>query len=524
MLNPGDARTHLRTRSFFLSLIIFAAIAGIAAEIETAFNQPYRPQYHFSPREHWTNDPNGLVYFEGEYHLFFQYNPFGDEWGHMSWGHAVSTDLLHWKQLPVALKEENGIMIFTGSAVVDSRNTSGFCLANKPCLVAVYTGYMPAKGSRPSLQTQNVAFSNDRGRTWTKYSGNPVLDLHMSDFRDPKVFWYAPTRRWIMAVSLPNDHKVRFYSSDNLKHWSQLSDFGPAGATGGQWECPELFELPIAGEPNQSRWILKVGLNPGARLDGSGEQYFVGQFDGNRFTNDNSASTVLWTDYGKDCYCALTFNGLPANQAPVMMGWMDNWQYAASLPTSPWRGQMTIPRKLSLRRTGDGIRLFQEPVDSIAQLRMQHVESDNQTVEQINHSFEYSHIAQGHTFELNANMSVGTAQQIGWRLLQQDGTVALVGYDRHSGTIFIDRTHSGLIRFNPAFPSRMEARLKIADPLRLRILVDRCSIELFADNGRIAMTALVFPPAAAQGVEAYAKNGNAGLLSATLWALKSAHE
>jgi sucrose-6-phosphate hydrolase SacC (GH32 family) len=269
----------------------------------------------------------------------------------MSWGHTVSRDLLHWHELPVALPEQNGIMIFTGSTVIDQHNTSGFCAGTKPCLVAIYTGHTPASGSRRALQTQNLAYSNDRGRTWTKYAGNPVLNLNLADFRDPKVFWSQATERWVMLLALPDDHKVRMYSSSDLKHWQQLSDFGPAGATSGQWECPELFELPVDGDNRLTRWVLKVGVNPGGLQGGSGEQYFVGHFDGTRFVNDNPRSVTLWTDYGKDCYCALTFNGLPRNQAPVMMGWMDNWQYAASLPTKPWRGQMTIPRKLSLRTT-----------------------------------------------------------------------------------------------------------------------------------------------------------------------------
>ena len=447
------------------------------------------------------------MYFEGEYHLFFQYNPFGDEWGHMSWGHAVSTDLMHWTQLAVALKEENGVMIFTGSAVVDSENTSGFCLDNKPCLVAVYTGYTAAANGHPSLQTQNVAYSNDRGRTWTKYKGNPVLDLHMTDFRDPKVFWFERTKRWIMAVSLPNDHKVRFYASTNLKNWSQLSDFGPAGTSDGQWECPEIFELPVAGENNENRWVLKVGLNPGARLGGSGEQYFIGKFDGTRFTNENSASTTLWTDYGKDCYCALTFNNLPKNQAPVMIGWMDNWQYAAQLPTSPWRGQMTIPRKLSLRRTSEGIRLYQEPADELTTLRLGHTTT----------------LSSSHTFEVMSTMQLGAAQQIGFRLLHQDGSFTLVGYDRKNKNLFIDRTHSGAINFSPAFPSRIEAPLTIGDGLQMRILVDRCSIELFADNGRVTMTSLVFPPAGTTAIQDYVSGGKARSKSVEIWELKSTH-
>jgi sucrose-6-phosphate hydrolase SacC (GH32 family) len=206
-------RIALLLPAAFLS--VFAL--GVARPADPAFDQPYRPQFHFSPHQHWTNDPNGLVYFEGEYHLFFQYNPFGDEWGHMSWGHAVSRDLIHWDQLPVAIPEADGVMIFTGSTVIDEHNTSGFCKNGKPCMVAIYTGFTAEKkGVSPSLQTQNIAYSNDRGRTFTKYAGNPVIDLHMADFRDPKVFWSAESKQWVMAVSLPNDHKVVMYGSPDL--------------------------------------------------------------------------------------------------------------------------------------------------------------------------------------------------------------------------------------------------------------------------------------------------------------------
>ncbi|MGA8027559.1 MAG: glycoside hydrolase family 32 protein, partial [Bryobacteraceae bacterium] len=475
----------------FLLICAFGGLSGQNA-IAPQYDQPYRPQYHFSPREHWTNDPNGLVYFEGEYHLFFQYNPFGDNWGHMSWGHAVSRDLLHWEQLPVALPEEGGIMIFTGSTVIDRRNTSGFCSGGKACLVAVYTGHTPESGSRPALQTQNLAYSNDRGRTWTKYRGNPILDLHMTDFRDPKVFWSDQSKQWVMAVSLPNDHKVRLYGSPDLKRWQALSDFGPAGATGGQWECPELFELPVKGGNHDTRWVLKIGLNPGAVQGGSGEQYFIGRFDGTRFTNENPASLTLWTDYGKDCYCSLTFNGLSATQARVMLGWMDNWQYAGSLPTSPWRGQMTIPRKLSLRRMSEGLRLVQEPIDALQELRGAPVEIRGKTT------------MKSRTFELRSEIPMGNAREVGWRVLHADGSSTLVGYDRGARKLFVDRTHSGLVGFSKDFPARVEAPLSISgNVLRLNLLVDRCSVEVFADDGHVAMTNLVFPPRGAMGLEMY---------------------
>ena len=478
--------------SQLLVLVLF--LSALAGETVGPYDQLFRPQYHFSPREHWTNDPNGLVYFDGEYHLFYQYNPFGDGWGHMSWGHAVSGDLLGWKELPVALPEQDGIMIFTGSTVIDEHNTSGFCMGGQPCMVAVYTGHTPEKGGRPALQTQNLAYSNDHGRTWAKFWGNPVLNLNLADFRDPKVFWSEASKQWIMAVSLPNDHKVRLYGASDLKHWRPLSDFGPAGATGGQWECPELFEVPIEGT-SEKRWVMKVGLNPGALEGGSGEQYFVGRFDGVRFTNENPSSLTLWTDYGKDCYCALTFNHLPKGDAPLMLGWMDNWQYAGALPTSPWRGQMTIARRLSLRKTEEGIRLMQAPIEELARLR-----------KPAQRGAEVS----SHSFEIRSEMHLGDTQEIGWKILAADGTYTLAAYNRAAQKLFVDRTHSGLTQFSKDFPARTEAPLKLnGDVLRLHILVDRCSVEVFAQDGAIAMTDLVFPLAEARRVEFWTKGGQA---------------
>ncbi len=466
-----------------------------------AYQEPYRPQFHFSPARNWTNDPNGLVYFEGEYHLFFQFNPFGDRWGHMSWGHAVSRDLVHWRELPVALPEENGIMIFTGSTVVDQHNSSGFCTGGKPCLVAIYTGHTAAAGSRPALQTQNLAYSNDRGRTWTKYAQNPVLDLHMSDFRDPKVLWSEHGKRWVMAVSLPNDHKIRFYGSTDLKHWQALSDFGPAGASSGQWECPELFELPVESKAGQTRWVLKVGLNPGALQGGSGEQYFVGQFDGTRFINDNPPTLTLWTDYGKDCYCALTFNNLPRTESPVMIGWMNNWQYAGDVPTKPWRGQMTVPRKLALRNTAEGLRLIQNPIDALEQLR---------------HPWQ----PESDTFEFQSTVKLGNAKEIGWRLMAADGTFTLIGFDREKQQLFVDRTHSGNTGFSKDFPARTTAPLHPdGDRLRFHVLVDRSSIEVFAQDGQVAMTNLVFPPPGPRRIEFHTDGRHAGAVKTDFWTL-----
>jgi len=504
-----------------VSILVTAMAVSFGQELRRApaYDQLYRPQFHFSPREHWTNDPNGLVYFDGEYHLFYQYNPFGDVWGHMSWGHAVSRDLMHWQELPVALPEDNGVMIFTGSTVVDERNTSGFCKDGKPCLVAIYTGHTPQTPTQAALQTQNVAYSNDHGRTWTTYSGNPVLNLNMSDFRDPHVFWSNPSRRWIMAVALPNEHKVLFYGSGNLRAWERLSAFGPAGATGGQWECPILKEIPIVGKPRQTRWVLKVGLNPGGLQGGSGEQYFVGSFDGTRFTNDNPPATTLWTDYGKDCYCALPFNGMPATEIPVMIGWMSNWQYAAKVPTQPWRGQMTIPRRLQLNETTEGLRLLQQPVDAVKQLRGSHLAWRGYDLKELNRALKEK-ADRWNSFELRSTMRAGAAGELGWRLLAGDGKYTTVGYV--DGVLFVDRIHSGITAFSKDFPARTSAPVPIGrEPLELTILVDRSTLEVFAQGGQVAMTNLVYPPPSAQGIELYSTNGRPGRISMDVWELKS---
>ncbi len=378
--------------------------------------------------------------------------------------------------------------------------TSGFCANNTPCLVAIYTGHTPETTTRHALQTQNLAYSNDRGRTWTKYARNPVLDLHISDFRDPKVFWSQMAKHWVMAVSLPDDHKIRFYGSPDLKQWQALSDFGPAGAVGGQWECPELFELPV--DAKESRWVLKVGLNPAALQGGSGEQYFIGRFDGARFVNDNPPSLTLWTDYGKDCYCALTLNNLPRTQPLVMMGWMNNWQYASDVPTHPWRGQMTVPRQLSLRRTPDGLRLFQQPIDAIHQLRAPHGPSG--------------------AFELQASIPLGNAQEVGCRLLSADGSFTLIGFDRERRQLFVDRTNSGRTSFNRHFAARTTAPLNLSGArLQLRVLVDHSSVEVFAEDGQVAITNLVFPPHGITAARFYSKGGATGQVTSRRWPLAS---
>ncbi|POX51693.1 glycosyl hydrolase family 32 [Streptomyces sp. Ru71] len=315
---------HARVRTLAAVATVCALSAAplapeaVAADAASPYTETYRPQFHFTPEKNWMNDPNGLVYYKGEYHLFYQYNPNGNSWGDMSWGHAVSEDLVHWKQLPLALSHDEREMVFSGSAVVDWDNTTGFGSRTDPPMVAVYTSLDRSTGK----QAQALAYSTDRGRTWTKYRGNPVIDIGSTDFRDPKVQWYAPTKSWLMTVSLSAEHKVRFYSSKNLKDWTLLSDFGPSGATGGVWECPDLFPLAVDGDKNKIKWVLVVNINPGGIAGGSAAQYFIGDFDGEKFTAQDKgtytppAGTVVQDFEGTD-FGSWTTTGTAFGQAPA---------------------------------------------------------------------------------------------------------------------------------------------------------------------------------------------------------------
>jgi fructan beta-fructosidase len=501
----------LRTfHSIALAAIIVLPLVPAGAQAP-AYNQTYRPQVHFSPRLNWTNDPNGLVYFRGEYHLFFQYNPFGDEWGHMSWGHAVSKDLLHWQELPVALSEEDGVMIFTGSVVVDRENTSGLCAPKSECLVAVYTGH--SKTPEGIRQTQNIAYSRDSGRTWTKFPGNPVLDLHLANFRDPSVFWDDKEHHWLMAVSLASEHKVRFYSSPNLKEWTQLSDFGPAGDIAGEWECPDMLQIP-SSDGKESIWALKVGLNPGAPQGGSGEQYFLGSFDGKSFTSSSAPGSHGWTNYGKDDYCAISFNGLPTGQRPVLLGWMNNWQYAAKIPTAPWRGQMSLPRRLSFVRDQAGLALEQEP--DIAPLRAKSFSIPGPSPD----SSQNNEVSAAIPYELNLQFGHPASLIFGVRLYSDQEHWTEVGFDTSKKEFYIDRTRSGAM-ISSEFPVRTTAPLTTGRPYDLRLIVDRSSVEAFAQNGTIAMTDLIYPPSLNSTIRIFPQDTKPSKFSGRGWELKS---
>ncbi|WP_431921935.1 GH32 C-terminal domain-containing protein [Nonomuraea jabiensis] len=335
-----------------LAALAVACALGIAPASHAAegtSSEPYRPQFHYSPARNWMNDPNGLVWYEGEYHLFYQYNPKGDTWGNMSWGHAMSSDLLHWKELGVAIPATDDEHIFSGSVVIDESNSAGF---GKSAMVAIYTSWYPKTG----VQAQSLAYSTDKGRTWTKYSGNPILDIESKEFRDPKVFWYGEGGYWVMSVALSAERKIRFYRSADLKSWKALSDFGPANATGGAWECPDLFPLPVDGE---KKWVLVVSLNPGSIAGGSGTQYFVGDFDGRTFTADNIVADVpppagqLFADFEGDGYGSWKVDDGPFGSGPArgalpgqlpVSGYLGNGLVNSFRDGDAPQGSMTSPR------------------------------------------------------------------------------------------------------------------------------------------------------------------------------------
>ncbi len=497
---------------FFL-LLLFTSCA-----IAQDYSEQYRPQFHFTPAKNWMNDPNGLVYHDGEYHLFYQHNPFGDTWGHMSWGHAVSTDLIHWEHLPVALEEENNIMIFSGSAVVDHNNTSGFGSEDNPPMVAIYTGHHTDQ----ELQDQRIAYSTNNGRTWTKYSGNPVLDEGMANFRDPKISWHEGSEQWVMVVALPTEYKVRFYGSQNLKDWTMLSEFGPSGATGGIWECPDLFELPIEGK-NGRKWVLQVDLNPGGPFGGSGSQYFVGEFDGKTFTQDSDTEgETRWVDYGKDFYAVQSYANIPEDDGRrIWISWMNNWQYAEQIPTSPWRSAMTIPRSLSLQTFDDGIHLVHQPVEELQLLRGEHYQFEQQEIN--GESDLLSEVnSNGNQLEVITSFRVDKADTVGFKVARGTDEETIVAYDAVNGYLFVDRTNSGQTNFNENFAGAHKAPLKqVEGEIKLYIFIDRSSVEVFGNDGRVVITDRIFPSKGSDGISLFTEGGTTELLNLDIWQLNS---
>lgn len=459
----------------------------------------WRPVYHFTPPKNWTNDPNGLIYLNGVYHLYYQHNPFENKWGHMSWGHATSTDLLHWKHLPVAIPEietkDTITSIFSGCAVLDTHNTSGFGINGKAPLVAIYTADQP----KQQKESQFLAYSNDGGLTFTNYAGNPVVDIHKKDFRDPSVIWMEEQQYWVMTVAVPQEHKLQFYSSKDLKKWDLLSEFGKQGDTRKIWECPSLTPLYVDGDPSKKKWLIMV--SSGNQDAATGMQYFIGDFDGTRFKNDYPAEHMQFVDYGRTFYAAIPYNNLPDGRQ-TMLGWLMPFE----TQTYPWRGQMSIPRDLLLKSTPEGVRLYQQP-SAVLNAVLEKLPASKKLVKQgVEIDSREMPLKQ---FRSNANwidvtFIPGTGEEFGVKLAE-----AVVGYNKGRNELYIANEKGVVMDKLTVKPSEGK--------LRLQVLFDKSSVEVFVNGGERVLTTLIFPKAT--GCAVFSAKGKVMVETLKVWDL-----
>ena len=470
------------------------------ATLTDYYAEPYRPQFHFSPSESWMNDPNGMVYYEGEYHLFYQYYPDSTVWGPMHWGHAISTDLVHWEHQPIALYPDSLGWIFSGSAVVDWENTSGLGTKNNPPLVAIYTYHSMEveKTGRDDFQTQGIAYSLDKGRSWTKYAGNPVLrNPGMRDFRDPKVMWYEREQKWIMTLAV-KDH-ISFYSSPDLIHWGFESDFGDGlGAHGGVWECPDLFPLE-EGSSGEQKWVLLVSINSGGPNGGSGTQYFIGDFDGKAFHLSEKFAfagpgEVVWLDYGTDNYAGVTWSDIPSDDnRRIFIGWMSNWQYAQVVPTHPWRSAMTLPRELRLVQRHGVFELQSLPVEEVNQLygktaSLSAIPVGDSIVFTDSLGFKATQVM------LDLDLDLKGAGSFEIHFFNSMGERVSLNYSEQDRLYYFDREDSGITDFKDGFGKVHQAPYMLEnEKVNIKIWKDISAMEVFVDGGRLVLTEVFFP-------------------------------
>ncbi|MFI0428532.1 glycoside hydrolase family 32 protein [Mariniflexile sp. HMF6888] len=463
----------------------------------------YRPNFHFTPKEAWMNDPNGMFYYNGYYHLYFQYHPESNVWGPMHWGHAISADMITWKEQPIAIYPDELGTIFSGSAVVDITNSSGFGeVSNAVPIVAIYTNSKKLEGDDNWKQTQSIAYSNDEGKTFTKYENNPVIDNDkLKDFRDPKVTWDEKRNKWVMVLAAGD--KIMFYDSKDLKKWNLLSDFGQGiGGHGGVWECPDLFQLPVLGT-DESKWVLFVSINPGGPNGGSATQYFIGDFDGTTFKMDQDFSLALnkehnyWIDFGRDNYAGVSWSNARTKDGSILMlGWMSNWDYAQKVPTEAWRSSMTIARKVQLQKNDNGYRLLINPVKELAGYRSTKYKKENIAIKGGTKIIDSDAIDLA-SAEVNFNISDLKDKGFTFKLTNKQGDTLAFGYNNSDKNFFVDRRKSGKTAFSEKFASHVSKakRTSLSPDLTGTIILDKTSIELFFDNGETVMTEIFFPNA-----------------------------
>lgn len=450
---------------------------------DSSNRETYRPVYHHTPVYGWMNDPNGMFYKDGVYHLYFQYNPYGSMWGNMTWGHSTSTDLTHWTYEGTAIVPDAWGAIFSGSCVVDKDNTAGF---GKGAVVAFYTSAKSTPWG--DIQSQSMAYSLDNGKTFIKYEHNPILTSTERDFRDPKVFWYAPGKHWVMMLAVGQEMQI--YSSGNLKEWKKESSFGAMqGAHGGVWECPDLVEVAVEGS-KEKKWVLICNLNPGGPFGGSAAQYFVGSFDGKKFVNESPTQTK-WLDWGKDNYATVTWSNAPAGRC-IALGWMSNWQYANNVPTTQYRSANTLARDLTLYRVGGELYLKSKPSPEIKKARAE--EKKIPTFE-VKGNYEVASLLADNkgAYEIEMTIENKGTSKIDFSLMNEKGEKVAMYYDVVRKQFVMDRSASGIVGFSRDFPAVTVAPVRNTDQIHLRLFIDRSSVEAFGEEGGYVMTNLVFP-------------------------------
>ena len=455
----------------------------VSDTFDSANREKFRPVYHHTPVYGWMNDPNGMFYKDGVYHLYFQYNPYGSMWGNMTWGHSTSTDLVHWTDEGTPIVADAWGTIFSGSCVVDKDNTAGF---GKGAVIAFYTSAKPSPWG--DVQSQSMAYSLDNGKTFTKYEHNPILTSPERDFRDPKVFWYAPGKHWVMMLAVGQE--IQIYSSPNLKDWKKESSFGAMqGAHGGVWECPDLVEVPVEGT-KEKKWVLICNINPGGPFGGSATQYFVGHFDGKVFVNE-SPTLTKWMDWGKDNYATVTWSNAPAGRC-IALGWMSNWQYANNVPTTQYRSTNTIARDLTLYKVDNELYLKSAPSPEIKKARLEKVEIPSFKVTD---KYEVASLLKDNkgAYELEMTIENAGASKIALALVNDQNEKVSMYYDTVRKQFVMDRSASGIVDFSRDFPAVTVAPVEDTNKIHLRLFVDSSSIEAFGEEGKFVMTNLVFP-------------------------------
>ncbi|MFK7984209.1 MAG: glycoside hydrolase family 32 protein [Saprospiraceae bacterium] len=496
-------------------------VAEESIKNKDSYKEKHRPQFHFTPAANWMNDPNGMFYHEGKYHLFYQYFPDSTVWGPMHWGHAESKDMLHWEHLPIGLYPDSIGCIFSGGAVVDINNTSKLGTTDNPPIVATFThhDFVGEKAKSNDFQKQSIAYSLDGGYEWTKYKGNPVIPNteKIKDFRDPKVVWHEPSQKWILVLAAYD--KVKFYASPNLTDWEFISDFGIKGDNR-LWECPDLFPMKVEGT-DEYKWVLIVSIQKEAPNDGTATSYFVGEFDGTTFKSD--IKNQKWLDWGTDNYAFVTWNNVPKTDGRILgIGWMSNWQYAQIVPTETWRSSMTLPRELSLVKSAANYALHSLPVKEFQTLRGEAMPLGQMTISE-EKVLAGSFAASQAELNLSVDLKQTTATSFGIKLQNGVGEHLLIKFDKKARKMFVDRTNAGKDKFSEAFYKNVHAAPIDfdEDKLDIQLIIDATSIEIFINNGALNFTSIFFPSEKFNTIALSAENGTCNIANGAIYPLNS---